>query len=618
METYFFISLIFFVLATAILVYKKPKLNITTKISLGTISFISILFYAFYIFVNHITGQGITNEIFFYVTYGLSTFKGAGLSQFLTPIILSSTVFLFGLVFVYKIILYRNVKTAVNHSKKLALITLFLLVTSFTLNPLTHSLLKNYTQKNIENHTEHYTSFLNHFETPKLNTLDTPKNFIFIYAESIERTYFNQEVFPNITPQLRNIESESVSFTNVEQDAYSGHSIGGVIASLCGFPLIAPSHPNSMSGVDTYLAGATCLGDLLKKEGYHLTYYMGPNLDFAGTGKFFNTHGFSEVKGLHELYSEQEHGSYKSDWGLYDDSLFDLTFKRFSQLSEQDERFGIFIATMDTHAPLGYVSQRCIEAGYGDLDNSILNSVACSDYLISEFIKKVRTSPYSDNTVIIVASDHLAMKNTATDLLNTLPRKQLFLVNEPHTTSGSQIDISGLTLDIGPTILPFIGYETNIGLGRDIRQLQPTETSRKETIDLLTEEFKKYLVQFWSFPQVQNVLEVDPRKNKLSIDKQSFSLPILIEFNRNLETTIKFEFSPTEQSLHSQLQPLSPDYRFLLVESCHTARSLVNEITEDDAICMVTENTDGYRYVPTLDKQSFSKKELLEFLQFAN
>ena len=96
----------------------------------------------------------------------------------------------------------------------------------------------------------------------------------------------------------------------------------------------------------------------------------------------------------------------------------------------------------------------------------MLNSVHCSDLLLARFIEQIRTSPYSDDTVIIVVSDHLALRNTATPLLKAsqMPERLTFFVNTPEGMKGAD-SAPGLHYDIAPTILDLIGYRIDGQMG---------------------------------------------------------------------------------------------------------------------------------------------------------
>lgn len=403
---------------------------------------------------------------------------------------------------------------------------------------------------------------------------------VFIYVESLERTFFDENIFPGLTDNLREIKSQSISFTNIIEDDLEGvlrYTMGGVVASQCGFPPLTPSYGNSMSGLDTYLEGATCLGDLLNKEKYYLAFYGGADLNFAGKGNFFQTHGFHEIMGKNELMPKVEDGSHINSWGIDDDFLLEVAYERFLELSKDEDKFALFLLTLDTHHPTGLPSHICKDIKYQDGKNEFLDSIACADFLVPKFIEKVRDSEYSNDTVIVVVSDHLAIRNTATDLLNQGKRTNLLFVNEPNSNyEDKKIDSLGSMLDITPTILPFIGYEGKIGFGRD---LSKRNESTEEILELQKSfgRFRHYLLEFWSFPKIEHSLGIDIQEKKVYLDNRKFDYPILIELNENLETKLKFGFdTPEEFGLISHINSKNEEY-FILIDSCEEISTITSE-----------------------------------------
>lgn len=140
----------------------------------------------------------------------------------------------------------------------------------------------------------------------------------------------------------------------------------------------------------TFLPGATCIGDLLPNNGYNLAFYGGARLGFSGKGKFFRTHGFTDVNGLHELAPSLSNASYTSTWGLFDDSLFDIVVEKYEKLQMSGSPFGLVTWSLDTHHPHGLPSASCSDIEYGDGSNKMLNTVHCSDMLIGKLVSRLR------------------------------------------------------------------------------------------------------------------------------------------------------------------------------------------------------------------------------------
>jgi len=296
-------------------------------------------------------------------------------------------------------------------------------------------------------------------------------NLVLIYAESLESQYFDEDVFPDLLPKLKQIKNNSVVFSNVQQGVGAGWTIGGIVASQCGYPLSVQHEVggNDLSLFDKFLPKAVCLGDLLKADGYSLTFIGGADERFAGKANFLRSHGYTNLIDKNSLIKELPDKSYVNEWGAFDDTVLDAAYKKFHILSRSKKPFMFTILTMDTHHPSGFLSKSC--SVYGSGDNSSLNSVHCSDKLIANFIDKIRGSKYSQNTEIIVVSDHLAMRNTATSLLtkSKQPRRLTFFINSPNGKSGNNAN-PGVHFDIAPTILEAVGYKLfgQMGFGSSI------------------------------------------------------------------------------------------------------------------------------------------------------
>ena len=559
----------------AVCLYRKTEFSLK-NIFFYAMVLVSVICYIIYGISDYFTGKGIDESVLFYLKYGLT---GAGFSEYTEIIVKSAAVIILSsIVLVW--LLVRRVKSN-SHWIFKKNISFLLLVLSLLANPAisdvyslisysyaTASTKKYYSKQGITN--LNALDFKMFYLKPSITkTTNETKNLVFIYAESLERTYFDETIFPGLITGLRELESKSTYFTNIREAPGAGWTIGGMVASQCGIPLFAPADGNSMAGMDVFLPSAICLGDLLHDEGYDLIYYGGADLAFAGKGKFYSTHKFDHIAGRDELLPFLADESYISGWGLYDDSLFDLAYNRFAELSELDENFALFLLTLDTHHPDGHPSKSCQGIVYKDGSNPMLNAVACSDYLITEFVKKIMQSPYGKKTVVVVFSDHLALRNAAYDLLNKTERKNVFMIIEPKVNNPTKIEKLGSALDIAPTILPFFGYEGSMGLGRNLRDTDhSTSDIKKIQRNLLA--WEPMIADFWNFPKIQDFLEIDINKKILRINDREFDIPVLIELTDELETT--FEFLPNsteghEKIIHDHLM-LEENKPFILIDHC--------------------------------------------------
>lgn len=580
--------------------------------------FSSIILFIAYGVATYFTGNGIDEATIYHLKYGLD---GAGFLEYKGLIVTTIMAFILGAFYLSRIISKRN-KDKETHNINGLLSFIFLFI-SLLLNPASLDIYNLQKESLIfANHSNLQipTSFYEYYNKPYIKAVENNhKNLVFIYAESLEQTYFDETLFPGLINGLRELESKSTYFTNIKQVAGTGWTVGGMTASLCGIPLFTPSHGNSMSGMDHFLPSAVGFGDLLNESGYQLNYMGGASLDFAGKGKLLKTHGFTNVMGRDELLPKLENKTYRTSWGLYDDSLFDMAYNRFIELSEVGNKFGLFMLTLDTHHPNGHPSASCKDIKYKDGSNPILNAVACSDHLISMFINKIAQSPYADNTIVVLVSDHLAMRNTASDLLQSKDRRNLFMIIDPSKNNSNEIKTVGSTLDIGPTVLPFLGYTGDIGLGRNLLNDEMPEEDRL-FIHSNLRKWRQPIEAFWDFPKIQDDLKINVDSQIVSIDGRNFRMPILVELNNMLETTLKFQFNASSghKSLVEHRKELGRDSYFLLIDKCCNARELDNSLGKK-GFCLLAGQGKKYTKITKLNNDiKYTANEIRQLLNIPN
>ncbi len=387
----------------------------------------------------------------------------------------------------------------------------------------------------------------------------------------------------------------SINFTNIHQVVGTSWTIAGMTSALCGLPLVTPStgehspQGNSMSKMQTFYSGATCMSDLLHQEGYRLVYRSGSELSFAGVDKLYKTHHFDDIKGMKELKSGLKNPGYQTPWGLYDDTLLDIAFNDFKKLSARKQKFALFLSTMDTHHPYGHVSKSCKAQTYKDGANSMLNAVACSDELIARFIKQIQESPYGANTIIVVGSDHLSMHNMAIDDLMKGERRNQFMIIDPRQTEKKTIEKAGSTLDIGATLLPLLGYDAKLGLGRNLLAKEESLVESFSNADKLINAWHREIGRFWEFPKIEKEIRIDMKKKAVVLGKNSYSFPVLLRINDTFEVNpffeVKLKFFETTK-LYGYLNDFTFDESFLWVDACARIANVDESVNPKTKYCM--------------------------------
>lgn len=289
------------------------------------------------------------------------------------------------------------------------------------------------------------------------------KNVVWIYMESLERIYWDSKVFPGLTPNLDRLRRQGLDFSGFDTFAGANYTMAGLFASQCGAPLFTSAFAGldvvagNNTDVSTFHPKIACFGDVLHKAGYSQVYMGGAPIVFSNKGLFFHLHGYDEALGLQELESEAGGKLPESGWGLYDSMLFKLALDRYRQLAAARKPFNLTLLTLDTHPPDGRPSPGCPK--YAKSSNSMLQAVHCTDYLLGNFVDALSKQPAWKDTVVVVMSDHLMMRNDAEPLFPSAYHRQpaLLILNAGEGTRSARL----YHMDVAPTVLGAMGVRTN-------------------------------------------------------------------------------------------------------------------------------------------------------------
>ena len=618
-----FISLIFTI--TAVVLWKDIIHSKFVSIIIAALTLLSLFISGFWYVSDYLTGSGIDESVIFHLRADMS---GAALADF-APVIAASVIYLiisimFSL-YVYHVV--RTEHTSRKHKMQASLAS-FALFFSLAINPGISDL------TSLVKHTywvSHEDDWVSHEDEQPIDYLIPDdatanlnnKNLVYIYLESVERTYLDENIFPGLMPNLKRIETVSLSFTDIWQIVGSNWTIGGMVSSQCGIPLFIPSGPNSMVGINRFLPEATCMGDILSANGYELSYLGGARSAFAGKGNFYKTHGFTQVEGFDELIGNLSDTSYRSDWGLYDDTLFDILKQRFNELSTAETPFGLFALTLDTHSPNGHVSTYCNDVKYKDGLNPILNAVHCSDRMVAELYDYITKHESFGNTLVVIASDHLAMRNTAYDDLGKRKRRNLLLISG-EGLAPKTIAKLGALIDVSPTVLNLLGAgNQGFGFGRDLLGVEETLSERLNYngVEDFLRSNRRFISSLWDFPQINGGLTVDVSDKQVILESDSIKYPTLILLGDNLRVEeIRFYGHTLEKNtLSRQIAQRSAEQKFVWVDSCQKMAWLNNEnaptLKSDSCVAIGSLDLPNIPIFELSESMSFSRRQISDIIK---
>ena len=352
-------------------------------------------------------------------------------------------------------------------------------------------------------------------------------NYVFIYAESLERTFRNVDGV-NYLPGLSKIANNYIEFSNIRQLPGMGWTMAGIVNTQCAIPFVL-AQGNGGGNFENFLPNATCIGDVLKKEGYTTEFIRGSAKEFAGGDKFLSQHGWVNQHDKqffvdNGLASEQQ----ISGWGIHDDAMLKHAWSEFTKLSEKKEPFILSFLTVNTHPPSGLVLEECNGVISSDITNPMLRSVACSDYLLSNFINKIQQSEYFDNTIIILVSDHLIMQSDASPYLakNDMERRNNFIIIKKDLHPQVN-DTEGSLIDVWPTILDVAEVKSSkLGFGRSLLSTSGKDTNLAQYLSKngSISNYLGFAGSLWDFPNINE--DMTFQDDKYIIGKRSYKLPL--------------------------------------------------------------------------------------------
>lgn len=303
-------------------------------------------------------------------------------------------------------------------------------------------------------------------------------NVILVTIESFSAEYMHH--FGNdqhITPILDSLANCAVLFTNMY--ATGTRTVRGMEAlSLCVPPTPGNSIVRRKDNVHLHTVGS-----IFRKAGYSTTFFYGGDGFFDNMNNFFGNNGFDITDNGERLLPNERLATtrtnipaqaihFKNAWGICDEDLYDAVIRHADKQYSHQQPFFDFVMTTSNHRPFTYPSGRIdIPSGSGRE-----GAVKYTDYAIGEFLKKIQSKPWFNNTVIIFVADHCASsagKNEINVSKYHIPCLVYNLKNDTLKTISQQCS----QIDLFPTLLGLLHwqYETS-WYGQDV--LLPTYQSR--------------------------------------------------------------------------------------------------------------------------------------------
>ncbi len=335
--------------------------------------------------------------------------------------------------------------------------------------------------------TELYDLYYTDTASTELIFPEKKKNLVYIYMESMEMSLADESSgggkTTNLIPELTELALENDCFNggsatlNGARPLYnSTWTIAGLVAESSGLPLgINHVLTNRKNSISSFMPGATTLGDILEKEGYHNVFMLGSDAKFGNRNVYFEEHGNYDILDYYWAKNNNKlpSSNYYVWWGYEDKKLFEYAKEELTELASGDEPFALSLLTVDTHFTNGYLCEDCPDT----YTSQYSNVIACSSKKVSELVEWIQSQPWGEDTVIVLNGDHLCMDSKYySDMPEGYVRKTYTAIinsskKEPDTVR------SYSTMDLFPTTLSAMGVTIvgdRLGLGTDLYSDTPT------------------------------------------------------------------------------------------------------------------------------------------------
>lgn len=323
-----------------------------------------------------------------------------------------------------------------------------------------------------------------HYVSPDDSRLKFPakkRNFIHIYMESIENSYYGEDRGgygpDNLMPDLDRLTAEGVTFSHTElrggphQTYGSGHSVAAMVNMGSGVPM--QSHPYGGQAEAMTYPDFRTVGDILHDHGYNTEIMLGADAEWGGLGDYYRRHGDFTIFDYREAQRRNLiPEDYRVWWGYEDDKLYEFAKSELTRLAEQDKPFYFILENADTHFPDGFVSPNMTRKPF---DQQYANVIFYSQAEVVKFVRWCQDQPWWDNTTILITGDHRSMDTKffagwPTSFERTVAN---VFINPAQPAPGPEVSLNRdyAPFDLFPTSLAALGItlaDERAGLGTNL------------------------------------------------------------------------------------------------------------------------------------------------------
>jgi phosphoglycerol transferase MdoB-like AlkP superfamily enzyme len=294
-----------------------------------------------------------------------------------------------------------------------------------------------------------------------LLAVQRPNVLLIVWESFTARSVERLGGVPGATPQFDSLAGEGLLFRRFY--AAGDRTEKGLGALLAG----APTVPNaSILMVPSKAATLPMLSRDLIQAGYSTAFYYGGELGFANIKSFVLSGGFARVLGKEDF----PRSAWSSKWGAHDEAVAE---RLLGDLGGMPAPFFTTWLTLSSHEPFDVPGP--VRVPGTDGESRFLNSLAYTDHVLGDFLRRAKREPWWDRTLVVIVADH-SKKLERTDA--AVPYKSaeswyhipMLWTGGALTVQGENVDRLGGQADLAPTLLAALGLPggDRYRFGRDL------------------------------------------------------------------------------------------------------------------------------------------------------
>jgi phosphoglycerol transferase MdoB-like AlkP superfamily enzyme len=272
-------------------------------------------------------------------------------------------------------------------------------------------------------------------------------NIVIIIVESLSADYTGVgRPGPSYTPFLDGLAKKGLYFHN--SFANGRRSIDAPPSILAGLP-----HLRDETFYCTRMKQLHGIGAVLKERGYDTSFFHGGMNGTMQFDVFSQRMGFDRYYGLNE-YPKRE--DFDGIWGIYDEPMLQFMAQ---EMSRRKEPFATVLFSLSTHHPYQIPSQ--YEGLFAKGELPIHQTVGYFDHALKKFFETAEQMPWYKNTLFVITGDHIGPAKAVSPRLIDNYRIPLVFFHPGHPLPKVNPDRIAQHVDIGPSLLDFLGIETD-------------------------------------------------------------------------------------------------------------------------------------------------------------